>query len=1044
MPLRTRTSPLLRVSFAVVLTVMCGSLAKGCKPHSDSPSPRPLEPGRQVEARLRKDEAHTYLIRLRAGDYLHLTVDQRGADVVATLFDPAGEEVRSVNIARPVPSQGLEPIHAVAASDGVHRLDVRARATRGNGGYVVRIAEQRPAGERERQRAAAWGAFTEGERLRFLGTGEALRNAQSQFVSALELWRMLGDEPSQEALTLRRLGSRRFDSGDYAEAASLYEQALEISRGLRDTEMEGFLLNDLGRIHRRSNRQEKAAECFQQALEIARTQKHYSLELYSLLNFGYLYESQSENQKALEYYQQAREGWRELGNPGEEASALFQLGSLYAKLSQLPDAFDALRGARHLWREMGDLRSEAVALTKIGWIFHSADNPGLALLSYDQAIPLRQAADDMRGLAVTLDHRGTALLALGRDDEALGSYTWALRVFEDLDEPLSQAHILDNIGWAYEIRGDTESAIRFHRLALKGFREADDKNAEAGALLGIARMERNRGNLASALSHATQSVEIVDSLRAGVESHALRTSFLASRYDQYETYIDLLMEHHRLSPGRGYDIQAFEASERSHARSLFETLDGVGGAWRAGLGSDLLQKEETLRRQIHAKTKEKSRLLEAGRPHSELETVDADLRLLLLEREALRGKLRAGAKSLHPAQPLRLAEIQRDVLDENTLLLEFSLGEPRSYLWVVGSRSLDSYVLPGKKEIEEKAREVHRMFSSRDMADTEKARRAATALADSILGPARSKLGNKRLEIVADRALHYVPFEALSLAGAPGSPRTLLLEEHEIGYLPSASVLAMLRRELAGRRPAPRRLALVADPVFDRDDERFKGLFRMTLARSAPPEDAALERALEGMGLTRFVRLKGAGREADAILSLAGPGEGILAAVGFDATRDLVLGGELGLYQILHFATHGFSDTESSDLSGLVLSLVDTQGKQRDGLVRAHEIDDLSLSADLVVLSACRSAGAQDLRGEGLMGLTRSFLQAGVPSLVVSRWNVSDRGAEKLMQGFYERLLKRGMRPAQALREAQLAMSRDPEWRAPYFWAVFSLQAEWK
>ena len=190
-------------------------------------------------------------------------------------------------------------------------------------------------------------------------------------------------------------------------------------------------------------------------------------------------------------------------------------------------------------------------------------------------------------------------------------------------------------------------------------------------------------------------------------------------------------------------------------------------------------------------------------------------------------------------------------------------------------------------------------------------------------------------------------------------------------------------------------------------------------------------------------RLLASREEAEAILA-ASPGEPSLKAIGFDASKALATSAELDQYRIIHFATHGVLDSEHPELSGLVLSRFDQRGQALDGFLRLDDIYNLKLSADLVVLSACNTGLGKEVRGEGLVGLTRGFMYAGAARVVVSLWNVNDRATSELMARFYARMLKGGERPASALRHAQIEMSGDRRWGAPYYWAAFTLQGEWR
>ena len=279
-----------------------------------------------------------------------------------------------------------------------------------------------------------------------------------------------------------------------------------------------------------------------------------------------------------------------------------------------------------------------------------------------------------------------------------------------------------------------------------------------------------------------------------------------------------------------------------------------------------------------------------------------------------------------------------------------------------------------------------------------------------------------------------------------------MIADHEIVSLPSASSLAALRRELAGRAPAPKTVAVIADPVFEESDERIK----KNAGNVATPNDkqavrGAAEQEVSWSALEvsaanaqqRLQRLIFSRSEADEITALAGAGMSF-KALDFKANRATALGPDLSRYRIIHFATHGLLNSLHPELSGVVLSLVDEDGRSQDGFLRLHDIYNMKLGADLVVLSACKTGLGKDIKGEGLVGLTRGFLYAGAPRVVASLWKVDDRATAELMKLFYQRMLRDGLRPAAALRRAQIDIQKLPRWAAPYYWAGFTLQGEWK
>jgi CHAT domain-containing protein len=382
---------------------------------------------------------------------------------------------------------------------------------------------------------------------------------------------------------------------------------------------------------------------------------------------------------------------------------------------------------------------------------------------------------------------------------------------------------------------------------------------------------------------------------------------------------------------------------------------------------------------------------------------------------------------------LGLPEVQ-DLLDGETILLVYSLGEERSLLWAVTRTSLASFELPPRDQLEQEARRIHdALRESNRRLGRGFAKRAAQRASDLLLGQVARLLGDKRVAILAEGSLRSLPFAALP---DPVHGTEPLVARHEIVILPSASVLAALRQLDATRPPRPGLVAVLADPVFNTADERLA-------AEGSPDQETVVSRSLSGSERSAFPRLPASRLEADAVLRLA-RGEKTLAAVGFDASRELATSGRLSQFRILHFAAHGFLDPAHPDRSGIVLSRYDRRGRGRDGILRAEEIRTLRLPADLVVLSACDTGAGADIAGAGRATLLRSFFEAGASRVVASLWAVDDRATAELMKRFYEGLLGEGLRPAAALRKAQISMMRETPWKAPAYWAGFFLEGDWR
>jgi CHAT domain-containing protein len=607
--------------------------------------------------------------------------------------------------------------------------------------------------------------------------------------------------------------------------------------------------------------------------------------------------------------------------------------------------------------------------------------------------------------------------------------------------------------------GEQQKAIASFNEALQISRSVGDRTSEAATLAKLAQSEVDRGNLLEAKHLTETTLASVESLRVNLKSQQMRAAFFASIRQYHELYIETLMRLHKEHPTEGYDALALHASENARARSLLELLMEASAQIRQGVDPSLVEREQQIRQAISAKAELQMRLLSDKHNEEDGAKVANELDALANDYEEVQTKIRQTSPryaALTQPAPLSLKEIQSRVLDENTLLLEYNLGEKKSYLWVAGSTSLKSFELPGRADIESAARRVYDLITASDRTVPnesldERYKRLAKADADypeaaarlsqMLLGPAFSELKTKRLIVVGDGVLQYVPFAALP---EPGATETPLIVNHEIITLPSASVLDVLRQESMRRLPASRMIAVFADPVFDSRDTRL-----VANSHDSPTQPPALldrsdiKRSAEESGLAGFPRLRFSRDEANQIMKFA-PRSKSFAALDFAASRDAAISEDLQNYRIVHFATHGILNSRHAELSGIVLSLVDRDGKPQNGFLRLYDIYNLNLKADMVVLSACQTALGREIKSEGLIGLTRAFMYGGASRVVASLWQTDDRATAVLMGRFYDALLSRQMSGAAALRSAQISMWQDKRWHAPRYWAAFTLQGEWK
>jgi CHAT domain-containing protein len=810
---------------------------------------------------------------------------------------------------------------------------------------------------------------------------------------------------------------------------------------------------------------------------------------------GDVYSDLSRFEQARACYDRAQSLWARLGDERQQAITLVAEARLLLRRGHYQQSLSRFEGALALLQSMGDVVWEGSALTGVARAHLDLGDTRSALKHWERALQMFEEAGLKQIAADVLMSLGATYLASGDDEGALRRFERALALADELGIERWRAIALRYIGVVHLFRqqphearrylesslaaqrsvrhrrleGETRAdlgevrlllrrpgeAVRYFGDAIAVSRAAGDRVTQGRGHFGLARTSALLGDLAGARTHVEAAVSVADSLRTATENRDLRASYLAAVYRYHEFHMDVLMRLHRGGAGRGFASAAFDASERARARSLLDGLLEAGVNIRSGVDPELLRREAVLKRAFDDWSERRTRLVAeaSGSDAKALADEYADL-------ERRYGQLQAeirGASPRHAAlaqpRPLTLAEVQREVLSPDTLLLEYALGEERSYLWAVSDRDYSSHELPGRARIEAAARRTHQLLTARLSATgTERARRFAAAEADAeywteasrlsemLLAPVANKIAGRRLLVVSDGALQYLPFAALPVPGAR-RPQVPLAVDHEIVSLPSASVLAVLRRDARVRAPAANVVAVLADPVFEPDDPRLNATTKLRNRRAARTAGGAGPPAGPTADLAKFPRLVATRQEADSILSMAPAGATLLAS-GFNASRAQVIRGSLGQYRFVHFATHGVFDADSPGSSGIVLSMFDERGRPQDGFLRLHDIYRLDLPVEAVVLSACSSALGNHVRGEGLVGLVRGFMHAGARRVVASLWKVDDEATGELMRVFYREMLEGGRTPAAALRHAQLTLRAERRWREPFYWAAFVLQGE--
>jgi CHAT domain-containing protein/Tfp pilus assembly protein PilF len=997
--------------------------------------------------------AHLFELEIEASEPFQVEVDQQGIDVYVALLGHHGIELLSSD--NLTGNRGIERLSWWSEKSLHYRLLICAPHDEGaRGTYLLSRAPVRRATARDHARIAAALAYREGHHLLRGAKATSARQAATSFQEALALWQESGDAQGM-VHSLYYLGKiAREGPAGHHQALDYFESALERIDESQSPQLAAAILYEIGSLHQESGELSQAANLFTRALPLLQKSGVLPFEATVANELGFLHVRSGLAAQALPHYRHALEIWRRISNEVKEAQVLHNLGRSYFHLGDQEQARHHLEQALAIRQSLGRTDEQASTLTALGGVFSRLNKHRQAIESLSQALELRPDGPKSHGRVSTLVTLGVAYRRDGRIREALASYEKALTILRQTEDLRQEALVLNDLGWLHHSLGQADQAVDYFRQALPLFETTADPRWVTMTHCGLAFAERHRGNLLVAKTHIEKALERAEILRLLPASTKLQHTVFASMQSFYSFYVDLLMDLDEQFPRAGYATQALSASEHARARALLDALVESDAGSPFLVSSELRRQELRLEREIQQRGSLRRRLIEDSPNGPQHMAAEEALRELFAEYDALHQLIRMEnpryASFVEP-RVLPPEVIQRELLDSETLLLEYKLGAERSFLWAVTEDTVQSFQLPPQSTIEEIARRVYRLLShgGRRQVKTEI---ELAKLSEIVLGPVADLLGARRLLIVNDRALEYIPFAALPRPGAlvGNQTRQPLLLEHEIVTLPSASVATVLRRQRLGRQSAPGWVAILADPVFQPDDPRVVTLATestteiTTEITTDPPVAPSPVEGRSGPPVHReFTRLIYSSQEAKAVLEQV-PEDLRFLATGFAANRATALSPRLSQYRILHFATHGDLDTEHPELSRLVLSLVDEEGKPQRGFLYAHEIYDLNLPADLVVLSACQTALGKEIRGEGLVGLTQGFLYAGASRVLVSLWNIDDQATATLMAHLYRHLLSEGQSPAAALRNAQLEIRQQKGWSSPFFWAGFILQGEWQ
>jgi CHAT domain-containing protein/Tfp pilus assembly protein PilF len=976
------------------------------------------------------------VLRIEAGQAAHLLLQQFGNDLAVKIQSPGNSPAWTIDGF----DNGTESISILATATGDYGIRISNVTGTGQAQFEIKWSSLGIATEADNLRSTAEVASTKAKQAEAgaeVGRDTAaLRAAIESRRNSAHLWEQVHDALAVGQSFLAA-GNDSFEMGNIAGARRDFHAARESCIQIGDLRCAALSGNNEGLCAWQMGDLESALDQLSGALKIWQQLGVRQEIATTSNNLGLLAAREGDWPLALKNYQQAAEIFRGSNRRGE-GLVLNNIGIVYLDWGDPNNAARYFARAVKVLHEVHDRSAEGKALMNSGRACMMAGNLDRAIAKHHRALALLDRPTDQRFLGDVWNNLGQVQLRAGHLSLALPALNTALRIYRKFGDKRGEASALHYRGVA-SARRHPQAAMLDLQGALQIRREIGITNDIGETLFQLARVSQKSRDVVQALKYAEEAVLIANSQRARVLGTQAQEQFFAAKQQYFHLYADILF---KAEPGEEAARRALDVVELSRARTLTETLMEDRDSHLLFQDDPVLvEKGERVKRRLRFLALQSAGASSAGLVQAKAGQIDS----LLGEYREVEGQLNASnpRHALWSAPSLLNSQnIQADFLDDETTLLVYSLSEPSSHLWIVRRHELRHVFLAGRGQIERLASRVLTSLTQYGKRHEEPAaeqafRESTKQLSCILLGPVKNL--KARIAIAAEGILQSVSFPALQ-PGCSDLQQLPLGLTAEIVRIPSASSVAMVRHLGATRTRAPRSLAVFADPVFSLDDPRAT---RPGETHSQAAASLNMSTLLAHYRDGYFSRLAFSHEEAQ-ILRHLDPDALILT--GFNATRLAFAASSLSEFRIIHFATHAVTDDRHPETSGIVLSLVDRMGRPQDGFLRLFDIYQMvHLKADLVVLSACKTAGGRDLPGEGVISLARGFLFAGVPAVIASQWKVDDEATSVFMRYFYNSLLSpKSPTPVTSVRAARLALFHDPRWQDPYFWAGFEIYGDWQ
>lgn len=1013
----------------------------------------PLRPTENLTIKGQIIGAKIFSINARLEQVISLEIKQNGMDVRVKLLDPRGLVVAESDY--PFSEQDLERIFVVTIVEGAYRLEIESKFPGETGSIGITLHEVRKSSLDDIKRAEAERLFSQAQSLRTTGKMFDRKKAIEIFEKLLTLQREI-DDKTGELRTLAILSYLHRRVGNNEKSVELAEFILRFPDLTEYQTYKSDALYQIAQIQYEGGEIEKAFDSYKKAISVFSEPSPKQVNVFATM--AYAYQSIAEFELAQEILDKAVANIRQFPDMYNEAQTFHVFGLYEFNANEFELAIDYFKKAAALRERFGNRQGQAISLTFLGMSYQGLKRFDDALVIFQKSLPVSQEMGDVDNQLDTLIFIAQIQKEKGDVASSLEYYKKGIALFNGEDSTKLRALYLSQ-GAAYRQLLNFPEARKSLEKAQILYRKTGDIGGEATTLYQLALLESVENQLDVAKIKIERALQIHEYEQAKYKSISRLSSFLEVRRRYFDLYIDILMRMDEQHPGENFAFKALQVNESIRMRTLIwqyrEAVRSEPQSVDFQLLSAIQKNQQLLGEQLSLLARAQGHLDKKNKS-GDIENTIADLNR---QDDSLKARLRLSNPNVaNLAQPptLSLAEMQGE-LDDETALVEYSLGEERSYLWIVGKNSFQSYVLPKRSEIDAAAKGFYETLSqttgsysnrpvsknievsrsnlpqNRDFsAEAEKLSRMLSV--EKIAG-----LPAKRLVVVSDGGLNLIPFSSLTFLDAGNGSRNFLAEKFETVQLPSLTTLNVLRQQ--NIKPfAPASLAIIADPVFAAADDRLSKNGRIKIKKIT--ENSDLTAALRDFSLTSLSRLPFTRIEAEKIAQNLPDNTSL--NLDFRASRERLMNGEFDDYDVLHFATHGFLNNLHPELSGLVLSLVDEKGNSQNGFLRTRDLYLLQIKPQMVVLSACQTGLGKQVENEGLIGLTRGFLATGTPRIVASLWKVDDTATAELMSRFYRAMLKENQNPSAALKTAQNELKAIPRYSHPRYWAGFTLTGEWR